>query len=135
MGLDNGLVIKRVAVSEIPKYVKCIKLYTNEVFDNKRCVEVELIYFRKCWGIRDSIMQEISGKDNGRTDISREDILKIISAISPFLVKDYYDNFSSSIWEYEEMQCELLQDIKNLLWLYDYMKKNDKIECYFYDSY
>lgn len=135
MGLDNGIVIKKITkeqINNIPKYI--------EVDTDDKNNEVEIAYWRKCWGIRNEIKDALDMYDPEYEtiydkQIKNEDILLIIEILYKFLSEEYWELFSKSIWEYQEMKKNLVQQIMNLKWLYYFMQENDNIEVEFYDSY
>jgi hypothetical protein len=127
MGLDNGIYIrnfKEVAPSKVPWFV---------MLDGG-----DVCYWRKCWGIRCAIYNALHAEDNGEKyefKVEEDDIPAIIKELEKFLDKDYWNENADSIWEYEDIRPSLIMQIKNLLWLRQYMLENPKVECYFYDSY
>ena len=135
MGLDNGIVIK-VAPEKIPQlirtYVPKLAYYQND--------EYELCYWRKCWGIRNDIL-DILYHHTDDIDSTYEfkivytDVQKIIDVLVNYLDRKYWDDNADSIWDYEEMRIPLVYNIFILGWLKDYLKENPETEVYFYDSY
>ena len=131
MGLDNGLCIRR-NTNSMNAYNE-IKRFERE-WDAKYQYDFEVIYYRKCWNIRNLIADAIGGiEDNGNTPVTREDIPKIIDALKS-LNKDNWDDMGGSIWEYKEQKSHIKQHIKNLKYLYELMGKY-ALDVYFYDSY
>ena len=98
---------------------------------------IELIYFRKCWGIRGKILAKLHCvEDNdSETPVEAEDILPIVKILMKYLDKEYYENNSDSIWEYNEYKDNIQQSIINLMWLKMYMESHPEVTAYFYDSY
>ena len=108
---------------------------------------VEVAYWRKCWGIRDAIVNKlhlpIESEDyklnakfeNGDYKLNVEDIAAIIKILKPFFSEDYWNEYADSIWEFNEYFDNMLQIMINLKWLQMYMKINPDIEVVFYDSY
>ena len=98
--------------------------------------EVELIYWRKCWGLRDAVLQVLhAGDEGGSYQVDAEDIPAILRSIFPFMSKEFWEANGDSIWTFEEKIESLTQDALNLHWLYAYMKGHPEVECYFCDSY
>ena len=130
MGLDNGIIVKKVKIDEIDNYVQ------YEDYSTENETEIEIAYWRKCWGIRQAILNALnSDVDNGNTIIHREDIPNIVDALTPFLDEDYWNKNSDSIWKYDEQIADNLTHILlNLVWLATYMKDHDVV-AWFYDSY
>lgn len=137
MGLDNGIYIKkfkRDELKKVPKHVNIISQYNSE--KDPDSVDLELCYWRKCWGIRQAIAEIIHTDENNLADgvIAQEDIPEIIHSLIEFLDEEYWNLYADSIWEYKEMKGALIAQIINLTWLYSYMENHD-IEVEFYDSY
>ena len=129
MGLDNGFICKNIKRDEIPSWVKL-------PWDLKD-KDIEIAYFRKCWGIRNEILAKLHCiKDNdSRTPVESEDILPIVKILMQYLDKEYYDDNADSIWEYEEAYGNIQRSIINLIWLKTYMEEHKDVTAYFYDSY
>ena len=130
MGLDNG-----------------IKLRTHKETLRHRSNNIEICYFRKCWGIRDEILGVLGNNHpdysliecgGGTYDLDSKDVQDIKKIIKQFLDEDYFDNYADSkIFTYEEYKSILKKAYKNLKWLKRYMRfrsKNIK-KLWFYDSY
>ena len=129
MGLDNGIVVKNVNKKDVPNFVILPPDYRT---DN----EFEIVYWRKCWGIRNIILDTLHGYDSDYTSIDAEDIPAIIRQLYKFCSKEYWDENAESIWEFEEaIDTMVIQAIINLKWLYSYMLEHPEVTCYFYDSY
>ena len=134
MGLDNGIDAKKINPADIPGFVTIAEdPYASE----KGTMEV--CYWRKCWGIRGMVLGAIFAQnlpnEKYRYDLEWKEIENIAEGLVPFLDKEYFDTYAQSIWEYEEMQEQLVQDIINLKWLAWYMKEHPDVEASFYDSY
>lgn len=129
MGLDNGLVCRNIKRNDIPYWV-------NLPFD-WRDEDVDLLYFRKCWGIRGEILAKLHciKNNDSRTPVESEDILPIVKILMQYLDKEYYDDNADSIWEYEEAYSNIQRSIINLIWLKTYMEGHKDVTAYFYDSY
>lgn len=132
MGLDNGIIIKKEKRQEldIPSIVKISDSFTDG--------DIELCYWRKCWGIRDCILDILKINSDGEGYFSIEEsreVELIIKGLYKFLNESYWIKNGDSIWEYEEIVPKLVQDIINLKWLQELMKNDKNIQVYFYDSY
>lgn len=131
MGLDNGVICKNIKDNDIPTWVKLPWGRKHE--------DIELVYFRKCWGIRGEILAKLHcmKENDSCSTVDAEDILPIVKILMKYLDKEYYEDNADSIWEFEEARGNIQQSIINLLWLKMYMDehKSDNVECYFYDSY
>lgn len=129
MGLDNGFILKNINKADIPRFIRYDDNYMKEN-------EVELVYWRKCWGLRDAVLQVLhAGDEGGDYQVDAEDIPAILRSIYPFLSKEFWEANADSIWTFEEKIDSLTQDTLNLHWLHAYMEGHPEVECYFYDSY
>lgn len=119
MGLENLILINKV--EELPKFAQ---------------KDGVVVYWRKCWNLRDAVLDVIDPKRVYKEDrkIEAEDIPAIIRAIIPFLSKDHWKN-AQTIWEYEEMLDILLKDVENLIRLKVWMEEHPEAEVEFTDSY
>ena len=135
MGLDNGIQIKRnTSTNSIPE-LKQFELS----YDNKHQFDFEICYWRKCYNIRNMIMDVIeSARDNDNSDIlTTTDIEKIIHGLQSFNSANWQEN-GGSIWDWDDEEYpyseKIQRDIENLKNLQTLMEKYD-LEVYFYDSY
>ena len=135
MGLDNGIQIKRnTSTNSIPE-LKQFELS----YDNKHQFDFEICYWRKCYNIRNMIMDVIeSARDNDNSDIlTTTDIEKIIHGLQSFNSTNWQEN-GGSIWDWDDEEYpyseKIQRDIENLKNLQTLMEKYD-LEVYFYDSY
>lgn len=128
MGLDNGFICKNIKRDEIPSYVRLPWDCRDE--------DVEIAYFRKCWGIRGEIIRLLHVKDDEyKIPVEKEDIIPIVKILMKHLDREYYDENADSIWEYDEYKENIQHSIINLMWLRVYMETHPDVTCYFYDSY
>lgn len=130
MGLDNGIIARKVNKKDIPTFVK------DGYADYKDDV-MEVAYWRKCWGIREAMANVGHPEDLDIFDfkIEKEDIPAIVRELYRFLDKSYYEENADSIWEFDEIIDNLFQQIINLKWLEGYMEDHPDVEVEFYDSY
>lgn len=131
MGLDNGFILRGVKRTEIPSFVVL-------PFDGgSRDDEVEIVYWRKCWGLRNMITQVLHmDKDTYEAKVEAEDLRAILRKMPQFFDKTYWEDEGDSIWTFEEaFENILLQQTINLYWLESYLSEHPDKECYFYDSY
>lgn len=128
MGLDNGITLN--ASPDKYDVNKLIKL--NKTYDG---LKTEVCYWRKCWGVRNAIVEKLHLNDNEKSKLDAEDIPVIIKILFSFYGKEEWEGNANSIWEWEEFKDALRQQILNLTWLYDYMLDNPECEVIFYDSY
>ena len=135
MGLDNGIQIKRnTSTNSIPE-LKQFELS----YDNKHQFDFEICYWRKCYNIRNMVMDVVEGaRDNDNSDIlTTTDIEKIIHGLQSFNSANWQEN-GGSIWDWDDEEYpyseKIQRDIENLKKLQTLMEKSD-LEVYFYDSY
>ena len=135
MGLDNSIQIKRnTSTNSIPE-LKQFEL----AYDNKHQFDFEICYWRKCYNIRNMIMDVVeSARDNDNSDIlTTTDIEKIIHGLQSFNSANWQEN-GGSIWDWDDEEYpyseKIQRDIENLKKLQTLMEKYD-LEVYFYDSY
>lgn len=135
MGLDNGIQIKRnTSTNSIPE-LKQFELS----YDNKHQFDFEICYWRKCYNIRNMIMDVVeSARDNDKSDIlTTTDIEKIIHGLQSFNSANWQED-GGSIWDWDDEEDpyseKIQRDIENLKNLQTLMEKYD-LEVYFYDSY
>lgn len=129
MGLDNGFTLRNVDKTTIPKFIRYNDSYMPEN-------EVELVYWRKCWGLRKVVMSVLHMWDQDYCkQVEAEDIPAILRELYPFLSKEYWEENADSIWTFDEMIESFTHDILNLAWLEGYMKEHPEVTCEFYDSY
>jgi hypothetical protein len=138
MGLDNGIVLKtkaKISHISLPKVIK--EDWLNKDYDKS----IEVCYWRKCWGIRNEIIYDILQiNEEALYDYSLtiENINDIIDILKKYAYnKKYYEDNARSIWEFEEYNDKLKEDIKRIKWLKRYMKyhKGNIEKVTFYDSY
>ena len=128
MGLDNGFICKNIKRDEIPSYVRLPWDCRDE--------DIEIAYFRKCWGIRGEIIRLLHVKDDEyKIPVEEDDIIPIVKILMKYLDREYYDENADSIWEYDEYKENIQHSIINLMWLRVYMETHPDVTCYFYDSY
>jgi len=98
---------------------------------------IELAYWRKCWGIRDKILDalEYDNEGNGTYRITYSELKTVIEVLKKFLDKEYWDENADSIWDYDEFYDNQKKNIKQLKWAYTYMRWHPEAELFFYDSY
>lgn len=136
MGLDNGIVVKsnkrQLTRNDLPTGI----VYPfNEDYQN----DIEIVYWRKCWGIRNEIMNTFGWRfieDQYQFEIDTpEQVFKLIEIIASWLDEKRWDEEGDSIWEYDTMRSTLITNIVNLSMIYIYMFSNPDVYLEFYDSY
>lgn len=132
MGLDNGIMIRRNKAAE-RHYDKLMRFEFD--WDKNHQEDFEVCYWRKCWNVRAAIERIIDGDINQkRTSLSTDHISEIIDFLAS-LNEDNWEDWGSSIWEFEEQQPFLCQQVADLMDLLSLMEEEPEIEVYFYDSY
>ena len=138
MGLDNGIILKlkeKTVPEDFPSMASLDKFDLENVMERG---ELEIAYWRKCWGIREAIMGVLHMKDDGTTfehSVDAEDCPALRRALIKFLKPDYWEENADSIWEYDEYYEHMLDIILNLKWLEKRLKDHPDETAYFYDSY
>lgn len=131
MGLDNSIEIKRTpytdSISELRQF--------NLDWDNKHEYDFSVCYWRKCWNIRNGILDILGDRfsDQWRFHLNTENIDKIIVFLKS-LNKHNWNDDGGSIWTWEEYKNHIKDDIKKLKMLRKLMKKYD-LKVVFIDSY
>lgn len=145
MGLDNGLYLRVNEDKHIdfPEEVVTRGKW-NEVWDYNEngevCVkgkEIDMCYWRKCWNIRQAIMNVIDEDydgDGGMIELSIGSLKKIWHEIFRLTHKKEWED-GESIWTWKEMRWVLDQDLINIEWLIENMQRDPELEVYFLDSY
>jgi len=137
IGLDNGFYVKsnkrKITREMLPPIIKY-------PFDTDYNDEVEIVYWRKNWGLRygvlDIIGKRFASESEYRFEIDKpETVEEIIWFIIGFLNEEKWENESQSIWTYEEARHGLLRDVVNLVAIQVVMEENPDIYLEFYDSY
>lgn len=136
MGLDNGVVVrssKRPVIRDIlPK--ELIYPFEKEYIAG----EVEIVYWRKNWGLRDKVVETFPLCDDGNWEYiieTSQQVFELIRIIVSFMNKETWEEDSDSIWDYDEILPILQRDIINLAIIAAFMKNNPDIYLIFYDSY
>ena len=135
MGLDNGICVKKNAVTQL--------ININNTFTDDDCNsdEIDITYWRKCWGLRNDIMEYLTKKYNVNDDsysfnLEVEDIKQIIEILVSWYDKKKWNSESRSIWTWKEIKENLLISIRNLYYLLEKMEDYPhEFTVYFYDSY
>lgn len=129
MGLDNGIVIK---VKKAPS------LEVSEKLELNSDMESEIVYFRKCWGIRNSILSVLGIDDQGggEYEITIKQLFDIWETIEEFLDEDYFkENADSYVFDYDEMLPHIEECITKMRIFLTNISEEDIEYIKFYDSY
>ena len=144
MGLDNLIILKlkrKLTADDFASEDEMIHVLNNTFVDciaeNENEYEYTICYWRKCWNIRDSIMDIIDdpNADGAETEIARPQVESIRNELCEYLVRGE-GAWNDSIWEFNEMIERLANDIVALGWLERFMTRNTaRCEVTFVDSY
>lgn len=133
MGLDNGIYVKSNR-REITRDILPESLVYP--FDGN---DVEIAYWRKCWGLRNNILNVLGtrfAEDNYESEIDTiEKVQDVMDVIYYFMDKEHWESEGDSIWEYENSIRGLRDDYMNLVIMIEFMKDNPDVYLVFYDSY
>lgn len=133
MGLDNGIVL---CIKDEKDYKKLYRLFKHESWC--RACECEVAYWRKCWGIRNAIL-ELRNKDEPSIYgfiIDLDNINSVITTFKHFLHKKEWENEADSIWEWDRYtKRNQIRNLRGLKRLKRWLKKHPDDVAYFYDSY
>lgn len=107
-------------------------------FDTDYGGNVEIVYWRKNWGLRNAVLDLLDSRfvENTYFDIDTPDtVIKIIGIIGSFLDPEKWESEGQSIWTAEEARPGLIRDMMNLALIYGFMLENPDVYLQFYDSY
>jgi len=130
MGLDNGFIME-IPRTEIPSFL-------NLPWDFPDSGDVEIAYWRKCWGVRELILSVLHpSKEGYEYIVESEDLNAILNKlIDKCFNKEWWENEGDSIWTFEEaLPRTIIDNIFNLKWAAAYMAAHPDVKMYFYDSY
>ena len=130
MGLDNGVVVRGVTREQLPLLMRFPfdKDYTNG--------EIEICYWRKCWGFRNEVIHTLFIAENPEKyeyKLTIKDVDYIRALIVTYL--KHPEEWENSIWTFNEIKHSLRDQRWNLILLHFWMKVHPNAEVYFYDSY
>ena len=135
MGLDNGICVKKNALTQL------ININNTFIDSNNNSNEIDITYWRKCQGLRNDIMEYLTTKYNVNNDyysfcLEAEDVKQIIEILISWYDKKKWNSESQSIWTWKEIKGNLLNSIRNLSYLLGKMEDYPNgFIVYFYDSY
>ena len=132
MGLDNGVyMITNVTIPEsLRENVDWMDFYCEK---NEETGEIEYIYelcyWRKCWGIRDRILNSLVDFDGVAHDevwkyyTSDMKFLDIMTEANyHFLNPENWDDHTSQIWEWHEYAPQLTRNMIGIEWAKELIK-------------
>ena len=131
------------------QYIKCRNAYiyfreipydkfdfwTNELHHND-----EIAYWRKCWNIREDILN-IIGKNKDayvayEYPVSYNDLLEIIKTLKSYNRHNWNTSETQNLWEWRDIKHTLKRQIKTLIHVAQIFKKDPcAFTVMFYDSY
>ena len=134
MGLDNGFRVKsnirKIERKDLPEDI-------SYPFDEDYNDAPEIVYWRKCWGLRDMVLS-ILGKEEEKyvyeIDTTSQ-IIDIMRGIIEFMNEETWEEEGNSIWTYQEIREHLAYDLVNFSLMIGYMKQNPDVYLEFYESY
>ena len=130
MGLDNGIYIK--GYRKKPFYVK------DDLYDQSN--QIDLAYWRKHWGLRKDIINIIYENyyDNDSEVLLSENQIKKIRILImeiTFSKKRFLES-CNGYWNYNIYSVlRGIRQMINLTWAARQVRKNPKVEVFWYDSY
>ena len=138
MGLDNGIIARsnrrKITREMLPEGM----VYPwDEKFDSPER-GVEILYWRKNWGLRDIVVNTFPVYEDTGYDYlieTPQQVFELIRIIVPFMSKEKWEEDGDSIWDYDEILPILQQNIINLALIASFMKNNPDVYLLFYDSY
>ena len=136
MGLDNGIYIQSKKREITRNILPAGIIYP---FDTDYHNEIEILYWRKNWGMRNEVMNTFGWRDSDEQyefEIDTpEQVMTFIELVAGWLNEERWEEEGSSIWSYKEIRQVLIQNIINLSIIYTFMLDNPDIYLIFYDSY
>lgn len=137
MGLENGIVVEGIPKEKIDsKYV----IFEDELTED--FPSFHICYWRKCWNIRNLILDHINvdkrENDDYNFTLEKRELLWIIDVLAYFseLSEEEYElYYANDIWGYYLMMSKTKMDIDALMWLVDLYDECPNIKVIFYDSY
>lgn len=135
IGLDNGVYVKsnkRVITRDM--LPQGIEYPFDFDYDNN----VEIIYHRKDWHLRNKIVYTFHNKADKEGYYFQidtvDEVLDLMRIIVSFMNREKWED-GNSIWTYDEALPGLQRDVINLGLIAAYMRDNPDVYLVFYDSY
>lgn len=147
MGLDNGIILRHRNKEKIekilPNYVNIgiDDYYTDTNQKSKNDTLWDVCYWRKCWGLRDRILEVLKNKGSDdfeqyEFELMPDNLRAIRDILIDYLTRPFlWDNENRSIWDFKNMIDHLAQDVVNISWLINVLECDHKASAFFYDSY
>lgn len=137
IGLDNGIDVKSRSRAITRKMLPEGLVYPwDEKLDSPDTVEI--LYWRKNWGLRDKVVETFPLCDDSDWEYvikTSQQVFELIKIIISFMNKETWEEDGDSIWDYDEILPILQRDIINLAIIAAFMKNNPDVYLVFYDSY
>ena len=137
MGLDNGFYVKsnkrQITREMLPAGIQ----YPFDIdYDNV----VEIVYWRKCWGLRGAVLDlsSVRSADDQNykyTIDTPEGVMDLLKTVVHFMDPKVWEDEGDSIWEYDEYHHILEENVINFALIYTFMCENPDVYLEFYDSY
>ena len=136
MGLDNSLIVSRPKRERPYCFSPILSRFERCDYDYMSKETYEVFYFRKCWGVRGAILSILeSHRDNITNPVLPREIPNIIAILKHFNNEKYWDEWASSIWNYDDIKKNLRRYIWNLRLLRILMFFHPDYKLSFEDSY
>ena len=135
MGLDNGInfkILNKDKFGEIPVW------FRREDWEDKYGYDYEILYWRKCWNVRNSILYFLpdAHSDGGEFTVTLDQLQDIFKILKTLYTKKNWGE-AGSIWSWDEIKktypANLRYAKRVVKWLTS--KPADSYTIYFYDSY
>lgn len=136
MGLDNGFVAKSDIRKLTRKDLPAIIYYPWDKDFHED--EIEIVYWRKYWGLRTQIVRTFGYDENNEYYISfykPSQVKELIEIIASWMNREKWELEGSSIWTFDEAFPNLIRTVINLSAFYQFMQDNPDVYLEFYDSY
>ena len=136
MGLDNSLIVSRPKRKKPYRFSPILSRFERCDYSSASEEVYEVFYFRKCWGVRRAILSVLENqKDNITNPVLPREIPNIIAVLKRFDNEKYWDEWASSIWDYDDIKKSLRRYIWNLRLLRILMFFHPDYTLEFEDSY
>lgn len=141
MGLDNGISLKikdKAKFGELPSWM----IYQE--WEKQNNYDPELLYWRKCWNVREVIFNHLHENHCKIVDDCSEDMsmpLEVFISLCEKLMTCYTEQWwtehDDTIWSYKEIKENYPSNLLYAMCVAGYLSSRDpsSYEIYFYDSY
>lgn len=131
MGLDNGIMVCRK--DNLPFGIRHLDY---DGWRKEHHLDIEIAYWRKCWGIRRTILDilGVSSEDDSEFEMNGCEVLAVIRALKTINKKNWEER-AGDYWTWEEYKNTHRWNIRRLKRLARIMRRHPDLEVYFYDSY